>query len=445
MPKRSTITLLTAAAAVVVIGGIAGGIAIAGSAGSSDKTVVTFRLWDDKVAESYEASFAEFEKNNPNIDVQVNLVPWADYWTKLRTDVGGAGIDDIFWTNSSNFGTYVDEGKFLNIDEALGSDAKGAWDTSVVNQFTRNGALWGVPQLSDPGIGIIYNKDLLAAAGLTPADLTDLTWDPTGANDTLLPILKKLTKDSAGNTADSAAFDASKISQYGYNAANDLNAIYINYLGSNGAAFQNGEKFVFDTPQGQEAFQYLVDLINRDHVSPSAADTNGNGDFSRDQFTQGKLALFQTGVYNLAQVKDAATFEWGVAPLPAGPAGAISVTNGIIAAANPNSEHPDAVNKVLSWIGSKEGADFIGDNGAATPAVTASQAGYRDFWKAQGVDIAPLFDVLDNGTVQAPQGAKFGAASEAFTPIFDEIFIGRTPVQDGLKAAQAAANTAITG
>jgi multiple sugar transport system substrate-binding protein len=445
MPKRSTITLLTAAAAVVVIGGIAGGIAIAGAAGSSDKTVVTFRLWDDKVAESYEASFAEFEKQNPDIDVQVNLVPWADYWTKLRTDIGGDGIDDIFWTNSSNFGTYVDEGKFLNIDEALGSDAKGAWDSSVVNQFTRDGALWGVPQLSDPGIGLIYNKDLLSAAGIAPADLADLHWDPTGADDSLVPVLKKLTKDSAGNTADNAAFDAAKITQYGYNAANDLNAIYINYLGSNGAAFQDGEKFVFDTPQGEEAFQYLVDLINKDHVAPSAADTNGNGDFSRDQFTQGKLALFQTGVYNLAQVKDAATFEWGVAPLPAGPAGAISVTNGIIAAASNNSDHPAAVSKVLSWIGSKTGADFIGNDGAATPAVIASQAGYRDFWKTQGVDIAPLFDVLDNGTVQAPQGAKFGAASDAFTPIFDEIFIGRTPVPEGLKAAQTAANNAITG
>ncbi|MFP3670653.1 hypothetical protein SB717_36830, partial [Priestia sp. SIMBA_032] len=85
--------------------------------------------------------------------------------------------------------------------------------------------------------------------------------------------------------------------------ANDLNAIYINYLGSNGAALQKGNRFVFDSSQGVQAFQYVVDLIEKYHVAPSAADTNTNGDFSRDQFTQGRLALFQTGSYNLANVE----------------------------------------------------------------------------------------------------------------------------------------------
>ncbi len=41
-----------------------------------------------------------------------------------------------------------------------------------------------------------------------------------------------------------------------------------------------------------------MDLINKEHVAPSAADTNDNGDFSRDQFLQGKIALFQSGAYN---------------------------------------------------------------------------------------------------------------------------------------------------
>jgi multiple sugar transport system substrate-binding protein len=445
MPKRSTIVALAAAAAVVVVGGIAGGVAIASSANSSGKEVVSFRLWDDKVADSYQASFAEFEKENPGIQVKIDLVPWADYFTKLQTDVGGGGGDDIFWTNASNFADYADQGKLLDIDKTLGADAKKAWDPNVVAQYSRDGKLWGVPQLADPGIGILYNADLLKAAGLTPADLDNLHWDPTGANDTLLPLLKKLTKDANGNTADSPAFDPSTVSQFGYNAANDLNAIYINYLGSDGAALQKGDDFAFDSPQGVQTFQYLVDLINKYHVSPSAADTNTNADFSRDQFIQGKIALFQTGVYNLAQVQDAAKFSWGIAPLPAGPKGAISVTNGVIAAANAKSAHPDAVKKVLAWIGSEEGSNFIGSQGTATPAVTAAKQPFIDYWKSQNIDVTPLISVLDNGTVQAPQGAKFGDAQAAFVPIFDEMFLGRTPVAEGLKTAQDAANKAVKG
>jgi hypothetical protein len=36
---------------------------------------------------------------------------------------------------------------------------------------------------------------------------------------------------------------------------------------------------------------------------------------------------------------------------PAGPKGRVSVTNGIAAAGNSATEHPDAVRQVLAWMG----------------------------------------------------------------------------------------------
>ncbi|WP_111720274.1 sugar ABC transporter substrate-binding protein [Homoserinimonas sp. OAct 916] len=442
MPKRSTVIVAVVAAAAVVAGSVAAAVALIPS-GPPEKTTVTMRLWDDQVAAAYETSFAEFEKANEDITVDVQVIGWADYWTKLRTDIAGKSIDDIFWVNGGNFVDYANNGDLLDITEALGADAQKAWAPSVVAQYSLNGSLWGVPQLADPGIGMFYNEDLVRAAGIDPTSLSSLHWDPTGADDTLLPVLKKLTVDANGNTADSPQFDPKKIVQYGYNAANDLNAIYINYLGSNGAALQSGDEFVFDSPAGVAAFQYLVDLINVHHVSPSAADTNTNGDFSRDQFTQGKMALFQSGVYNLANVEQGADFPWSVATMPAGPAGAISVTNGVVAAANAHSAHPDAVKKVLQWLGSEAGSAPIGATGSASPAVTAAQQVYLDFWNEKGIGVTPFFDVLANGTVQAPQGAKWQAAQEAFGPVFEEIFLGRTPVAEGLATAQQAANAAI--
>ncbi|EUA30761.1 bacterial extracellular solute-binding family protein [Mycobacterium xenopi 3993] len=88
------------------------------------------------------------------------------------------------------------------------------------------------------------------------------------------------------------------------------------------------------------AFRYLVGLINSDHVAPPASATNDNGDFSRNQFLAGKMALFQSGTYNLAVVAEHARFHWGIAMLPAGPKGRVSVTNGIAAAGNSASKHP---------------------------------------------------------------------------------------------------------
>ena len=445
MAKRSTVIAIATAAAIVVAGGIGTAIAIAGNAPTSTAvTTVTMRLWDDQVAKAYDQSFAAFEKANPNIKVNITVVPWADYWTKLRTDIAGKNIDDIFWVNGGNFADYARNGDLTNITATLGKNAQQGWAPSVIQQYSLNGKLWGVPQLADPGIGVFYNTDLLKKAGIDPASLKNLHWDPTGNNDTLLPVLQKLTLDANGNTADSPKFDPTRIVQYGYNAANDFQAILAQFLGSNGAAFQKGDQFVFNTPQGVQAIQYVVDLINKYHVAPSAADTNTNGDFSRDQFTQGKIALFQTGSYNIANIKQGAAFSWGVAKIPSGPDGAISVTNGIVAAANAHTAHPDAVKKVLAWLGSTAGSDPIGSTGSASPAVTASQQVYLKYWKDQGVDLSPLFDVIKSGpTVQPSTGAKYQAASAAFTPILNEVFLGRTPVAAGLAQAQDAANNAI--
>src|SRR5699024_11475348 len=76
------------------------------------------------------------------------------------------------------------------------------------------------------------------------------------------------------------------------------------------------DAYTFASDEGIEVIQYLSDLINVDHVAPSAADTNENGDFTRDLFTQGKLGLFQSGPYNLAAIAEGVddSFEWAIAP-----------------------------------------------------------------------------------------------------------------------------------
>ena len=297
------------------------------------KTVVTVRLWDEQVAAAYRKSFAEFTRTHPDIDVRTNVVSYSTYFTTLRTDVAGGSADDIFWVSNAYLAGYADSGRLIDIGKTLGPRAGSAWEPSVVQQFTRGETLWAVPQLTDAGIAVYYNADLLAAAGVDTADLSTLRWSPN-ADDTLRPLLRRLTVDADGHTAGATGFDPSRIRQWGYNAANDAQGIYLNYIGSAGGAYQTGDRFTFDNPGAVEAFTYLVKLINDDHVAPPASETNDNGDFSRNQFLAGRMALFQSGTYNLATITAQANFRWGVAMLPAGPKGRVSVTNGIAAAGN---------------------------------------------------------------------------------------------------------------
>lgn len=438
--RFSTLFLGGLALVLAILLGVA--VLLGDSAEPSGRTVVTVRLWDEKVAAAYRQSFDEFSRQNPDVEIRLDVVAYSSYFDTLRTDVAGGGADDVFWLSNAYFANYADSGRLLDVGKTLGADGARAWDGSVVRQFTRNGVLWGVPQLTDAGIAVYYNADLLDRAGVDPADLRALRWSPDGVDDTLRPLLARVTLDADGNRADAPAFNPDEIRQWGYNAANDLQGVYLNYVGSNGGAFQDGDRFAFDTPAGVQAFDYLVGLINRDHVAPPAADTNGNGDFSRNQFLQGRMALFQSGTYNLAAIADQAPFRWGVAMLPSGPKGRVSVTNGIAAAGNAATRHPEAVRRVLEWMGSTRGNEFLGSGGAAIPAVLEAQPVYFKHWAARGVDVSPFFDVLDGPRIAAPGGPGFAAGYQALTPYFDEMFLGRRSVADSLAAAQAAANVA---
>jgi multiple sugar transport system substrate-binding protein len=405
------------------------------------KIVVRVRLWADQIAEAYRQSFEAFNRAHPNIEVRTNIVSYSTYFDTLRTDVAGGSADDILWLSNAYLAAYADSGRLMDIGKTLGPGAAAGWEPAVVDQFTRGGVLWGVPQLTDAGIALYYNADLLAAAGLNPAHLDGLRWSPDG-DDTLRPLLARLTVDADGNVAGTPGFDGRRVRQWGYNAANDPQGIYLNYIGSAGGVFQRGDEFAFDNPAAVEAFRYLVGLINDDHVAPPASDTNDNGDFSRNQFLAGRMALFQSGTYNLEPVARDARFRWGVAMMPTGPVGRVSVTNGIAAAGNSATKHPDAVRQVLAWMGSSEGNAYLGRHGAAIPAVLSAQRVYFDYWAAQGVDVKPFFSVLNGPRIPAPGGAGFAAGNTALQSYFDEMFLGRGDVAVILKRAQAVANAA---
>lgn len=438
--KFSTRVVLALATVLAML--LVAAVLLGRSGEQTGKTVVTVRLWDPQVAAAYRASFAEFSRLHPDIEVRVDVVAYSSYFDTLRTDVAGGGADDIFWLSNAYLSAYADTGRLLDLGPLAGRASD--WDQAVVRQFTRGGVLHAVPQLTDGGIALYYNTDLLAAAGVNPDALSTVHWSP-GGDDSLRPLLARLTVDRNGNRADVPGFDSGQVTQWGYNAANDLQGIYLNYIGSAGGIFQDGDRFGFDNPGARAAFDYLVRLINVDHVSPPASDTNSNGDFSRNQFLAGRMALFQSGTYNLAAIADQARFKWGVALLPRGPLGRISVTNGIAAAGNSATRHPDAVRTVLAWMGSADGNTFLAAGGAAVPAVLAAQAVYFDYWAHRHVDVQPFFRVLDGPHIPAPGGPGFPAGFLAIKPYFDEMFLGRAAVATTLTRAQGAANRAAQG
>ncbi|MDO5025258.1 MAG: extracellular solute-binding protein [Trueperella sp.] len=404
---------------------------------TGDQTVITFRLWDDNAAAAYRESFDKFQAENPNVVVEIEVLPWDKYFDQLALDVASGEMADVYWTNSSNFAKLAESGNLMNITQELGTDHD-EWQQSVVDLYTRDGSLWGVPQLWD-SIALYYQKDLVKQANI---DVNNLTWAPgAGKDDTLLPAAQKLTVDAAGNTADSPDFDAANTKVFGFNAQADLQAIYLNFLGENGAALQGtDDALVFASDAGIAAFQYLVDLINKYQVAPPAAETNTNGDITKEMFIRGELALYQSGPYNLKDIAENATHEWALAPMVAGPEGRTSVVHGVAAVGNSKTAYPAQTVQLLQWLGSAAGQLPLAKNGVSFPGAVAAQEAFVNYWAEKGIDVAVFIDAANGNTIPAPYGTQInGMLGAAHTKLLD-VFLGAVPVPAGVQAAQEAGN-----
>ena len=120
---------------------------------------------------------AEFEKQNPDIKVETEVIGYDDYFTKLQTQASSKTLPDVFEMNYENFNTYAGNGVLLDLTELAEKDEEFSEDMLSGNSyeyFQKDGKLYGLTEkISD--VVMYYNKDLFDEAGLDyPTE--DWTW-----------------------------------------------------------------------------------------------------------------------------------------------------------------------------------------------------------------------------------------------------------------------------
>ena len=122
---------------------------------------------------------------------------------------------DVFTNHLAKYPEFASKDQLVDIQPFV--DADGV-DTSIylgelAELWARDGARFGLPKDWDT-IAVIYNKEMLDAAGVTVEELNNATWDAeTGG--TFEEIAAKLTIDANGNNALSADFDGGNVDTYG--------------------------------------------------------------------------------------------------------------------------------------------------------------------------------------------------------------------------------------
>jgi len=144
----------------------------------AEQTVVRLSGWASSPAETalLESLLYKFSVENPGITVKYEPIT-GDYKQALLTAIASGTEPDIFYVDIFWWQELAKNDVLMPLDDLMASTgtAKGAFIPSLIEAFTFDGKTYGIPKDFNT-LGLFYNKDLFAQAGLDePTD--DWTWD----------------------------------------------------------------------------------------------------------------------------------------------------------------------------------------------------------------------------------------------------------------------------
>jgi multiple sugar transport system substrate-binding protein len=279
----------------------------------------------------YQALIKQFNATHPNINVAMTAEPWATVEQKLPASWAANQGPDLA-TPSSDPGSifnYIKTNSALSLNPVVGNTPTtinaAAFPPSVRSAFTVNGKLYAVPA-NMATLALYYNKTMFAAAGITA---------PPSTEDEFIADAKKLTLTSGGN-----------VSQYGLSLAdNDTIQMWpvLEWMSGGGIIGSNNCATVNDAAS-VAALTEWGNLVKDDHISPigqagSDADT---------LFSSKKAAMEINGPWAAPGFK-AAGIDLGVAEVPVGSAGPVTLASTVPLMIERTSSHIKQAETFLAW------------------------------------------------------------------------------------------------
>lgn len=320
-----------------------------GGGGTTELTMLTGFTGPDKP--SYDALISQFNSAHPNVHVTMTAEPWATVGQKLPESwATGQGPD--LATPSSDPGSifqYIKTNAAAPLTSAVGTgntqiDAD-AFPASVKSAFTVNGQLYAVPA-NMATLVLYYNKKLFTQAGVTTPPATEAEFAADA---------KKLT------------VGAGKPMQYGLSLA-DHETIQMwpilqwmsggDIIDAKGCATVNSAASV-------AALKQWGQLVSTDHISP----VGQAGADADTLFSAGKAAMEINGPW-AADGFRAAGIDLGIAQVPAGSAGPVTLGSTVPLMIEKSTKHMAQAQQFLAWWTSKTAQTTFSTKSGFPPART---------------------------------------------------------------------------
>lgn len=358
------------------------------STGNSEPVTVTF--WDcnagDQRTEYYEKLIADFEAENPDIDIEYLGLSFSDALSKYQTAIAAEETPDVGTLNSSWCSTVFGMGHCVPLDDMFaGWDGAADMDKGAIEGargFSKDNKLYMLPTSTNFMV-MWANTKMFDEAGMK----LPTTWDE------FFDAAEKLRDESK--------------EQYGYTirggqgSAAVLPDLICSYLGVNEIFDENG-KLTFNCDEGAEFLDRYFGLYGA--YTPESDITAGYKEISAN-FDSGVSALFFHNLGSYGSHVEAFGGEEGFAaiPLPVSSNGKY-VNDGTSldgAAIFDTCENPEAAWKWVTYLGSHEANGYWNQSIGQLPTNTLC---YEDSWMKEKAHIQCAVNQLsaDNTVTVVP-------------------------------------------
>jgi multiple sugar transport system substrate-binding protein len=410
--KRSTQKTLRATAALLA--GAAGAAMVGGLASASPKASgghITLTYWNGFTGPdgpTVTALVNQFNKTHPNITIDMSIMPWDSFYTKLLPALASGNGPDIEAMDTQQLPQYALKHVFLPLNSYYQHSpdthalAKGAIAATRVN-----GTQYGVPVNYAP-LMLYWNKTLFAQAHIAGPPKNWSQW------------MGDAVKLSHGG----------KSPQYGIALAdNNTVPVWPILLWENGGGIVNSSitKSELASPQSISAVEQWSKLIINNGIAPK----NITGADADSLFQAQKAAMEVNGPWATTGYTQAKV-NYGLAPVPAGPKRTLTLTD--VTAMSINAKDSAAKVKAAEtffnfWNAKATQIDYAVHTGFV-PTRTDVTAGELK----KNPQVA-LFEHAGHNAVPYQLGANFtNIDTNTWTPAIEKILDG-APIKSTLESA----------
>jgi multiple sugar transport system substrate-binding protein len=316
---------------------------------------ISFMVFGDPAElAAYQTLVEAFKGQYPEIGVDLIHIPGqSDYRQRLAADFAAGTPADVVLINYRRLAGFTVKGALEPLGSYLEKSAvleAADFYAPALNAFQWQGRQICIPQ-NISSLVVYYNKKLFDAAGVAyPKD--DWTWDD------FLATALALTQDTDGDGV---------TDRYGLGVEPELIRV-APFIWQNNGDLATIHSLTLGTPEALAAVQWFVDLQVKHHVAPGRVEEEAESSESR--FQNGRTAMYLNSRRITPTLREAAAFDWDVAPLPHNIARATILHSDAYCLAQV-SRNKDAAWTFIEFANSVEGQTIIAAAGRTVPSLKA--------------------------------------------------------------------------